>query len=84
MDATLLYVCSSLSFILCHPCFISSQEVFNDASSGDKEAMAKVEAAVNEKLFPGINTSALKVSNKTFRHGGGRKKVLSTHVSNTR
>ncbi|KAM3569067.1 hypothetical protein VYU27_008827 [Nannochloropsis oceanica] len=35
-------------------------EVFNDASSGDKEAMAKVEAAVNEKLFPGINTSALK------------------------
>ena len=46
-----------------------SQEVFNDASSGDKEAMAKVEAALNEKLFPGINTNALKVKIHTW---GGR------------
>ena len=70
---------SIFSFILLTPPSLPpSQEVFAAASSGDAEAMKKVEQALNEKIYPNINTDVLTVG----REGGvGKGEVHSVALS---
>jgi len=75
-----LCVCVSLylsisDLLLTHPSLPPSlppflQAAFAAASSGDKEAMEKVEQALNGKLYPNINTDVLKVGDNRGQEGG--------------